>query len=258
MKRIAPIFVCFVVVFLSSAVWADVEIRGSLPSFAKIFGIGPKTSISVTNNTPFWAELIALNKGVGVVMPGATVYEKHSFEFDYTELPLIAVMHDEGVADTSQYGDFVGVAATVLRVTDGHATSWVIRNQDIQFPDARSSYSFVSGGSPYPAPDVERGGKVDFPRIVLAHTTAVQFANVTYFDATIKLDGETKTTLATGAMCYVAYQSMYAPSLPVELEVTFSDRGRLVGDYHETFYVYGGNNPRGIQFILTPDKIRRY
>lgn len=254
MKRAG--FVFFLVFVFSSSALADIEVRASLPSFVKIFGIGPKTSISVTNNTPFWIKLLVLNKNVCVIMPGATVYEEHSFEFDYTELPLIAVMSKEGVPDTSQYGDFVGVAATILRITDGHATSWVVGTQDIQFPDNRSSYA--SYNSPYPAPDVERGRNVNFPRIGLAHKTAVQFMNVTYFDATIKLNGETKTTLGTGVLGYASYESMYAPSLPVELEVTFSDRGRLVGDYHETFYVYGGNNPRGIQFILTPDKIRRY
>lgn len=263
MNVLVVIGLIFLLVFLfvstlSRVARADIEFHGSIPGVFGLLGVGPGTNIIVTNASPLWAELVVLNKSVCVVMSGATVFGEPSSKHEFAEISLIAVMRDQGIADTSAYGKIVGIASTKIWARRGESSTWVIRTEDIRRTDGQQVYYAAASGSPYPSPDVESGGKVKFPGVFLASTTSVQFANVTNFDASIRLDGEERTTLSTFGLYYASYASPKAPQLPVRLNVIFSDRGRLVGSYEETFYAYGNNHPRAHQIILTPDKIRRY
>lgn len=257
MSKNRAILVFLIVIFTFPAiVAAQTEIKLTLPSFVGLFGLGPKTDVAITNATPFYGEsIIAFHEKVGELPPGSSAHDRWSFEFDYTEMPVAVRFYEW---DGNSCGDFVGIAADVLSIRRGRPTSWVIHTSDVKRPDGRRvSYGFGYGQTSYPAPEVEDGTvEVDFPRIGLKSTTALQFVNVTLFEARIRINGQEVSRLETGGVFYLAFWNKYDRTIPVEAEVIFTDRGRLVGYYEAAAHL--GTSPRAIQYVLTPDKIRRY
>lgn len=253
--RIAVLTVVVLVFVATSAEAQQIDIEVSLPGVAGLFGLGPKIDVVVTNATPFHGEnVIAFGTNLGELPPGGSLHDRWSFDFDYTEIPVVIRFYDW--ADDGGHG-FVGVAAKVLPVHRGQPTSWVVQTSDVKRPDDRyASYGY--GRSPYPAPDVGNGiREVDFPRIGFKSTTAFQFVNVNFFDGQVIINGREEGGLSgPGDVISLSYSNKYNRSLPVKIEVVFTDRGRLVGFYETTASV--GTNPRAIQYVFTPDKIRRY
>ncbi len=253
MRGSKAILAFLVFVFVCPAtVSAQTEIKLTLPSFVGLFGLGPKTTIIIANETAFVGKVVALDKEVGMLEPGASFYERYSFDFDYTELPVAVFFYSD--LDRDGNDDFVGVAGRVLQIRHGEPASWTIQTSDIHYPDGR--YANFSFSSPYPSPNIGENHKVDFPNIRFKSTTALQVMNVTYYDAAIKLNGRRVSNLQTGQVFSYEIWNKYEQSFPAKLEIVFSDRGRLVGYYEDTFTV--GNNPRGVQYVLDPGKIRRY
>lgn len=252
MKARTPLLIG--ILLINSAVaFAQVKAKITFPSFGGL--LGPKTHVSVTNTVPFYARLFALNKEVAKISPGASVYNQRRFEFKYTALPMTALLYsDKG------YQNYIGAAGKVIRIRRGQANSWNIKLSDVYYVDGRSrSYGSYGYGSPYPAPDVGTGGKkVDFPRIGLMSTTAVQLVNNTLFDARVRLNGHDRAIIRTGKVYYLSLRNLASESgtRRVNIEVIFTDRGRLEGYFKRTVSV--SNSPQAYQFILNPSDIRRY
>ena len=237
--------------------WTSGSIRIDLPSAAGLIGLGPKIDITITNMTPFYGgSVVVLDENVGELLPGGSMHDRRSFEFDRTEMPVVVRFYEW--SDGGR-GDFIGVAAKTLSLHRSQPTSWVVQTSDVKWFDGRQvSYGFGYGQSPYPAPDAASGVReVDFPRIFLKSTTVFQFVNVTLFQARVRINGREMGGMNEPGNIFVfSHWNKYDRSFPVNVEVIFTDRGRLVGHYETTASI--GTDPRAIQFVLTPDKIRRY
>lgn len=247
MKKIASL-ILLLCLFVVPIAQAQLNIQITIPSFGQWF-LGPKTGIVVTNGTQFFIELIALNKLVARIPPGGTIFDDRRFEFDNTQLPLLARAYlDDGCRQ------YVGVTGYVLSLSQGNIGSWVIQQGNIRRPDG------VSGGtySAYPSQDVGGSAKAHFPRIDFMSTTAVQFINNTMITAIIRLkwhNGEDEFQLEpNGDFHYSKFENKYSTNFPVLVNAIFSDRGRFIGHYEANFSV--GNSPQGVQFIIDPNWIR--
>ena len=221
------------------------------PSFVeKILGAGRVSSVSVTNATNFYLKLVVLNKEVAVIGPGATIFSQKSFEFDYTELSVTALIFSNG----NKGDNIIGVAGTVLRLRYGYPTNWVIHNSDIRYFNGAPKFGRNVGV----VVDDSSGGEVDLPRIVLKSTTALQIVNGSSYEADIKINGQKVWTLKSGDIGYREYYYPYDYPKQMRVEVVFFSGNAFVGHY-ENYFQIGGNyiGPRATQFVLAKEMIRR-
>lgn len=250
MKNKIAAIVLAVVLFSPGAIFAQTEIKVTLPRWNSLFGLGPKTTISVLNVTPFTTRLVALNENIARLDPGDSVFEHYSFEFDRTELPLLALIYSD-----THCNNLIGIAGTVLPVRQGFPSEWKVRIGDIRYLDSNSRF-FVDPAY-YHYPDAVAGmKKADFPRIGYKSETIGQFANATTYEALIKLNGQNFCRLKPGEYCCFEKWLKHNRSVPVNLSVIFSKDDKMQGFYGETFYL-SGNGPSAFQYVLTPRMIRR-
>lgn len=241
-------------VFPISVAQAQTEIKLTLPSFTGLFGLGPKTSVSVMDATPFHIRLVALREEVARFGPGGSVFERYSWEFDYTQLPLLGFVYSDTHCE-----NLIGVAGRILLISQGRPSDWTVQISDINYLDGSSRYYVDGARFSRPAAEVGESQRVDFPRIDLKSTVVVQFANATLYDAKVRLNGQDFCFLRTGEFDCFKHEGWRnrGGSFGVKVDAIFSDNGRFVGYYEDAFSV-GGDGPRAYQFILTTQKIRRF
>lgn len=251
MKRYVDVLITFALVSASLTSFAcaqGLQINLSIPNPAGLFG--PKTSIVITNNTPFWGEIIALNKTVGVIEPGNSVFDARQFEFEYTELPVFIRMYRDSTQKT-----FVGIAARVLSISRGRPVTWTVSVGEVVASDGR-----YGAGDPNALPSAQTGElvskRVEFPRIELLSTTAIQIISVNLFTAALQINGREIDRITEGDAYYYEVWSPNTQGSQQHLTVKFIDGSRVVGTYETDFWI--GNSPHGIQVILDPNKIRKY
>lgn len=222
------------------------------PNWAeKILGVGAgsNASISVTNATSFYLKLIVLGEEICTIGPGATVYSKRGFDFDYTELPMVALVY-------SNYGfgdNFIGAAGIVLRLRYGYPESWIVRDSDIQYfgerPQMKKNISV--------AIDDSSNGEINFPRILLMSTTALQIVNTSSYDADVRVNGQRIWKLKSGDVGYREYYYPYEQTKSMKVDIVFSSNSAFVGYAENNFYIGNQRSPRAFQFVLNKNSARR-
>jgi hypothetical protein len=247
MKKTALFLIFFFCAVVVSA-QTDINIRLS-GHFSKILGLGPKAENIVTNETPYFAEIIVMNEHVADLGPGASVSDRYTPRHRYVQLPVLARLFSD-----PEKTDFVGFAGRSLTVSAGRVSEWTIRMNDVKRPDGRSGYSSQYMRI-YPDPEMYTSGEADFPNPLWKSTTMVQIANATHFTIVMKINGTEIGELKPSESEYISFFNEYTRLQRMVVEFVFVHEGRIVGSYNSQFSC--GNNPVGYQFILDPQKIRR-
>lgn len=247
MKKL--IIVVLVLVF-SSVVCAQTEINIRLSGhFSKVLGLGPKTENIVTNETPYFAEIVVMNEHVADIGPGASVSDRYTPRHKYLQLPVLARLFSD-----PQKTNFVGFAGRTLSVSVGSVAEWKIRMSDIRRPDARQGY-YSGNMRIYPDPEMHTSGTANFPNPFWKSTTMIQVANATYFTVVMKINGKEVGELRSSESQYFSFLNEYTLSQKINAEFVFIDGDKIVGSYTTGFSC--GSNPRAFQYILDPQKIRK-
>ena len=213
-------------------------------SSSRLFGlVGPKTSTTITDGTQFYIRLFALGEEVARMRPGSTVYDSRGFVLEYAPLPLIALAYlDES------YTQYIGAAGYVMSINAGQQAKWTIREGEVQRPDGGHVNTAQSG---YPIQDLGDAAQAVFPRIMVLSTTVVHFLNNTLFQANVRrvwYKGIRKVTLEPKEIYCEFFENMGDISIPVSINVEFSDRGKFLGHYETNFSI--GHSPQAVQQIL--------
>lgn len=239
------------VLLFSSVLCAQTEVNIRLSShFSKVLGIGQKAENVVTNNTPYFAEIVVMNERIADLGPGASVSDRYTPRHRSLQLPVLArLFSDEAKTE------FVGFAGRKLVVSAGKVSEWIIKMGDIRRPDGK--YGYYSGNLRiYPNPEMYTSGSANFPNPLWKSTTMVQIANATYFNVVMKINGKEIGELNSSESQYVSFFNEYTRSQRMNVEFVFLDEGKIVGSYNSSFSC--GSNPTAFQFILDPQKIRHY
>lgn len=239
------------VFLLTSGVFSQVDINIRLSShFSKMFGLGPKAENIVTNNTPYFAEIVVMNERIADLGPGASVFDRYTPRHRSLQLPVLARLFSDE-AKTK----FIGFAGRKLIVSAGKVSEWTIKMSDIRRPDGKYGHYFGNVRI-YPNPEMYTSGSANFPNPLWKSTTMVQIANATYFNVVIKINGKEIGELNSSESQYVSFFNEYTRPQRMNVEFVFLDKERIVGSYNSSFLC--GSNPTAFQFILDTQKIRHY
>lgn len=234
---------------------------GNIVSSVTGLSIGPGTSVSIGNVTPFYFEVVILNSTFNIE-PGGSIHDSWYVEFDRSQLPVtVRVFTDKDRTN------LIGMAQRVLEIQKDQPTMWVV-NQ-ISFLDGSwRGYSYVS---PYPQPDLGTDWKVNIPRIAAKSTSIIEIINGTLFDVVVResrLKGKLSDLLklnvsnadsvvGPGGIYRSTTLDMYHSGKLIR-QVLFVDKGRLVGYTNPMEFNADPNGPRATQMLLTPQSIIRY
>lgn len=249
MKRLILSFVfCFLSSF--SIFSQNIEMKVTIPGFARLVGVGPKTQISIYNSTPFYLKLIAMGEMVEFLEPGGCAYERYTSGLDYTKLPIVVIAYSD-----KECKNLVGIGGKVLSVQLGSSASWEVRVSDLRYPDGRSqTYYYNQIGYPYPAKIAGGSYEVNFPELPFANTTAFQIVNATLFRAEVRINSIVTETLENaGDTHFFIYSNRYKNNTPINIDVVFMDGARYVGHFSMVRYI--NNAPDAVQCIIDPSQI---
>lgn len=253
-ERILIVLILLVTPMMAACQIIRVDV--TLPSFAGLIGLGPHTEAFVFNPTPFTGKVFAMNKYVGVLKPGASMYDYYHLRFPQSVLPLVIQWYRD-----STFTDWIGTSAHILRLyapTDGQnvVASWIIDR--IDFPDGRYQCFGYYGVSPYPAPKNSGSERVNFPDVGCKSTDYIQIPSCTYYTLQVLVNGMWRGNLERGGFYYLkAPTAFYSFNAHIVLKVLDGDR--FVGYINLPDVSFWRDGlPDAYQYIATPDQIRRY
>lgn len=209
-------------------------------------GIGPSTSLTITNLTPFYAELHFIEHHDVEVAPGQAVFDKWHYEFDHTVVPIAVQFYRDSSMTFEE-----GVEGYVVYITKGQPSSWTITS----LHDLNGAVKTFGDRSGYPSPMLGGERQIDIPRIAILSTAVIQVINDTRMEAQVRLDGKTIGTLEPGGI-YAREESFMYNNISRSVQLYFSVNGEYAGYWdsgNQTFYV---NQPSAYQRIVTSSDVR--
>lgn len=224
-----------------------------LPSVARIIGIQTTGSVSITNGTPFYAEITTQQDNV-TVPPDGLVEGKVKIPLDFTTLEVPAMVT---FFRDSEKKNVVAFAARMLYATVGNNDHWTITPWELIYPDGRPSGTVTPYASAYPANEYRRATRQTFEinlPIVISSKTWLQCVNATNFGMAMRIQGYEKVLLGPGDLCRGSWGTVSDFPTVLHIEGEILDRGLIVGTWERDIYVSQGTI-QNYQFIVDPSQI---
>lgn len=207
----------FFVFFPASAMaqWKD-AIKSFLPQVsspaAEQAGIHFQgTPFQTLNGTPFFCQLVAGKKNLGVLVPGDLIYDERRWHNQwYQYIPVAAICYRDAAMT-----DYVGSAGRILTLNEYSPAEWTIRTSDIRTPDGRIPVSASTASASSPT-----SRRIKLPREWWASSTGVQVVNNTASDITILVNGQPVATIGIGGVDYVRAELVGGYSRPLIITIT--------------------------------------
>jgi hypothetical protein len=169
------------------------------------------TPFQILNSTPFFCQLVAGGKDLGVVGPGDLVFDQRHLHNLWSQMIPVAALCYRDNAMTQ----YVGAAGRVFAFSEYAPAEWVIRPSDIRTLDGRipaSAPTASTATTPHPR-------KIELPRETLS-TVGIQVVNNTTEDVQVFLNGVRRGTVSTGGLYYAPVNIVGNFSRPLIITIT--------------------------------------
>lgn len=227
---------------------ASSQIQISIPEIGRALGLGPRTEIYLTNDTPLYGTVVSMNENLGDLDPGATLISATSYALEYSPV-LVAVLFYE----TAARDRVVGIAVGEVWVRRGEVQSRVFHIQDIRFLNGNSAgYRDV-----YPSPQKGSDREIDLPMMDLMSTTWVLWANASLFDVEVDIDGRHQEKIPAGGLYWVRITNVSEVNRQIVVKMTCLDGGR-VRSIREARFTPGYSYPTTQVFFMDAYWFPRY
>jgi len=169
------------------------------------------TPFQVVNSSPFFCQLVAGGKNLGVLAPGEIAFDIRHWHNLYVQFIPVAALCYRDATLTS----YVGAAGRVLVFSEHTPAEWTVLPGDIRTPDGR----------PLPAPTATitstspTSRRIELPREALS-TLGVQIVNNTTSEISFFLNGIRRGTITTGGLYYAPVELIGNYSRPLIITIT--------------------------------------
>jgi len=168
------------------------------------------TPFQVLNETPFFCQLVAGKKNLGVLVPGDLIYDERRWHNQwYQYIPVAAICYRDAAMT-----DYVGSAGRILTLNEYSPAEWTIRTSDIRTPDGRP---LRIPSAPTTVPTSRR---IKLPREWWASSVGIQIINNTTEDITILVNGKPVAAIGTGVVDYVRAELVGGYARPIIITIT--------------------------------------
>jgi len=228
----------FLSVFFATA---SSQVQITIPEIGMELGLGPKTEIYLTNDTPLYGTVISMNENLGDFDPGTTLVSTTSHALKNSPV-LVAVLYYE----TAARDRIVGIAVSEMQVRRGKAHSKVFRMGNIRFLNG----SNTAYRDTYPAPLKGSDREVEVPMMSLMSTTWVLWANATLFDVEVSINGKLMRTIPAGGLYWEEFTNVSEVHRQIIVKMVCLDGGRIRTSIRGRHFTPGYRHPKAQTFFM--------
>jgi hypothetical protein len=167
------------------------------------------TPFQILNGAPFFCQLVAGGKNLGLVGPGDLVFDqRHLHNLWAQYIPVAAVCYRDATLT-----DYVGAAGRIMTLGQNIPAEWVIRSSDIQTPDGRPV------PTPIPSAASPTSRRIKLLRESLS-VVGIQIINNAAADVKIFINGKPIAVLGTGGVYHTSAEIVGNYSRPLIITIT--------------------------------------
>ncbi len=212
----------------------------------RVFGVGPRTEVSIFNTLPVYIKLISLDGVFAEIGPGTKITDLKNLRFKREHVPVVGLVYSDPA-----YQDVVGVCGDVLNLRRSVPTPWVINT--FYYPDGRK---YKSGS--VPPRETHTSGYFDLPEPIFSDDFRLFFINGSEYRVVLNIDGVESELNSLGDIQTSKYsvegnwipRKTYAVSL-------MNKEGFLCKTFTGTFSVSAGKSGPGARiFLVTPSGVK--